>query len=543
MSYIPAIYGKVDLNNSSTTPLLANATFTGATTDVTNYISININITVDQSSSINGLTAQFSTNGTNWTTISTKSIIVLVGGTSMDYNLQLDVINRYFRVVYVNGATNQGVFRLQTVLNAQSVTSSLSATTKGLDLHQVPLTCTSEGFLDVNIASGLTAFGDSRVVQLDPLIQFNFCYGLNTNIVNTATATGGTVTSTNQLAVATTTTTSGSSASFSSKKFFRYREGMGGLARFTALFSAGKANNNQIAGCGDTDNGYFFGYNGTSFGILYRRNLVDTWIPQTSWNRDTMLGTGGSTNASNYLLDPTKGNIFQISFGYLGFANILFYIFNPYTSSYTLVHVYLYAGLNTVPIVTNPNMSLFWNSINSGTTASSTAISAGSGALFIDGKNINEGSIYGRSNFKVNPGTASLNIITLRNNTTINGVTNRSQISISSISFSTIDTTASNNAAVMILNLVLNPTVGGTPAYTNIDATNSLAAFDVAGTTVTGGTIVRSFSACYTSSITINFKDNEIILFPSDRLTFASTLSASTTNTRANVSVNWIEYT
>lgn len=542
MSYIPALYGKIDTNNSTSTPLTANSVFTGTSTDILNYASGVINLTTDRDSAVNGFAYQYSSDNTNWDIIKANSITISNPGTAFDFTFPLAIKARYFRIVYTNGPTTQGVFRLQILFNSQGSSQNLFGVIDGIGNEQKSLMCSYDGNLNVNIANGLSAFGDLRTTELTPLIQFDFVYGLNTNFVTSAVATGGTATATNQMAVMTTTSASGSSSSVSSNKYFKYRDGMGGLARLTAIFNTGVANNIQIAGCGDDTDGYFFGYNGASFGVLYRRNAVNTWISQANWNGDTMLGTGGNSNPSKYLLVPTNGNIFQISIGYLGFANPKFFIYNPYTSSFVLVHTHIYAGLNTVPLVINPSLTLWWKTSNSA-ASTATTLRAGSGGMFIDGTPQELGPKYGRTSTIINPGVASRNIISLRNNTTINGITNKSQIKVTQICFSATDTTAANLANTIIINFVIGATVGGTPVFTNINATNSIAAFDVAGTTVTGGTIVQSYSSCFGSSFVVDLSSYNILLYPGNILTLASTMSASAGTTKVNVSINWSENT
>jgi hypothetical protein len=56
-----------------------------------------------------------------------------------------------------------------------------------------------------------------------------------------------------------------------SRETVKYCTGTGLLGRFTAIFDTGVANNEQIFGVGNSSDGFFFGYNGTSFGVLQRK--------------------------------------------------------------------------------------------------------------------------------------------------------------------------------------------------------------------------------------------------------------------------------
>jgi hypothetical protein len=501
-------------------------------------------LTTDQSSATNGLQVQFSIDDVNWDSVKAYTVNVPTAGSSYTVQFSENSPCKFYRLVYTNGGTSQGVFRVQVLLNAQTETKTfIQGQMNGNIGSNKQVSVTTDGYLNVNLANPTSAFSDVRVTEPTAVWQFDFVYGLNTNYVITSTASGGTTTSSNQLGICTTTTTSGSSAIIQSKKYFKYRDGQGGLVRFTAIFTAGIANCNQITGVGDTTDGYFFGYNGTSFGILYRKNAVDTWTNQSSWNNDTLLGSDAVSNPSGMKLDQTKGNVYQICFSYLGFGNILFYVYDQRNSVFNRVHTLSFANLNTTPLVTNPAVSLWWQRINTGTAASGGTLSSASGSLFVEGNIQRLGAIYGRTSQKTLTNTTETNLITLRNNTTINSITNKSSIILSKISFGAVDNSTLNNNNTVKLDIILNTTLGGTPSYTNVDTTNSIAAFDVAGTTITGGTIIQSFSSPFNSGFQIDFIDQDVSIYPGDTLTFALTLSGTGGTTDTNVSVNWIENT
>jgi len=101
----------VSTNNSSTTPLAEDAIFTGTSDDLLNYASINVNIFADQNSATNGISLQWSSNGTNWDHI---ELFTYIASTSRQFTLAPRA--KFFRIVYTNGAIAQSTFRLQTIL-------------------------------------------------------------------------------------------------------------------------------------------------------------------------------------------------------------------------------------------------------------------------------------------------------------------------------------------------------------------------------------------------------------------------------------------
>jgi hypothetical protein len=102
--------GAVSTVNSSTANLANGAVFTGTSEDVSGYSSVAVNVFADQSSAANGLSLQWSSNGTNWDIVNTYTVILNVGQTVL-----LPPRAQFFRVVYTNGGVTQTNFRLQTV--------------------------------------------------------------------------------------------------------------------------------------------------------------------------------------------------------------------------------------------------------------------------------------------------------------------------------------------------------------------------------------------------------------------------------------------
>ncbi len=517
-----------DLNNSSTSVLGSNATFTGTGTVVNKYESIVVTVFADVASSTSsGLLLQFSTNNTDW--ITQSSTAVAANATIIK---NAPISGTYFRVTYTNGSSIQTTFRLQTTLQVASSTSTLHGQPDS-NGNLVAVRCSQNGNLHTQIRDPLSAFGELSTINPVPVIQVNFVYNNNTNLVTTTTASGGTATNASQLLVLTSGTTNGGSAICKSVHILPYRSGQGALARFTASFTTGVANTTQIAGIGNAVNGFFFGYNGTQFGILHRNNSVDTWIAQTSWNQDLMTGGAALSNPSGQLLDPTKGNVFQVKYQYLGFGAISFYIENSNTGLFQVVHIIKYSNLNTATNLQNPSLTLYWQALcTSGGV--SVVVKAGSGAAFIEGIQKFLGPRYGLDNNKASITTLT-NIITLKNVATFNSITNFSQIRIRNVSVSCAN---GGTAAVTNLQVILNTTLGGTPSYTSVDATNSITQSDVAGTTITGGIIKFNSAISSTTNAFFDVTDLDLYLNPGDTLTFAAKASSATT---ISVAVTWVE--
>lgn len=114
-------------------------------------------------------------------------------------------------------------------------------------------------------------FGDQMVAQLKQISAIKAVYGIRDD-VDAFTATGGSATATSSEFLCQTGTSVGGYGVIWSHKPVVYVPGFGCEARITARFTAGVANSLQFAGLFSSIDGMVFGYNGTSFGLMHRRN-------------------------------------------------------------------------------------------------------------------------------------------------------------------------------------------------------------------------------------------------------------------------------
>lgn len=371
------------------------------------------------------------------------------------------------------------------------------------------------------------AFGNLAVTTVSPRMQLQFPYTINSDITITSVTGSGTVSHSVPFAVLSTTATTSSSARLSSKDNLHYRSGQGGLCLFTAIYTAGVANSVQEVGLGDDVHGFFFGYNGTSFGINRRRNSVDNYIPQTTWNKDKMDGTG----SSGVTLDPTKGSVYKIQYQWLGFGAINFYIESQYTGQFVLVHQIAYSNLSTETSVINPSSPLTGKVLNT-TNNTNIVIKISSMAAFVEGT-VNDLGIINAINSRKTGVTTEINVLTIKNNATFGGITNRKFVTPNYLSISN----TSNSDA--LFRIVLNATIGGAPSFTDISTTNSVMSYDVAGTTVADGRLVGAFYINSNTQIQLNLENDNLSLNNSDRLTISATSLGSAII--AATAINWTE--
>ncbi len=178
--------------------------------------------------------------------------------------------------------------------------------------NTVAVPVTPEGHLEVAIHGPLNPFGSVHTEHLTPIFQTDPVYGLNAQEVTATTGLGydpgptpgsntGSVSAANNLFTCSTGTTAYSFGSMQSRKRLRYRAGQGVVGRFTALWGTPAASSVVVAGFGTSESGYYFGYNGTSFGVLQSTGGVRAILTLTI----TAAATGGTSTFRLNGLDYT----------------------------------------------------------------------------------------------------------------------------------------------------------------------------------------------------------------------------------------------
>jgi hypothetical protein len=98
-------------------------------------------------------------------------------------------------------------------------------------------------------------------------------------------------------------------------------------------------------------------------------------ILKANWNKDTASW-----------LDPTDPNVYMIKLSYLGFGPFRFFIINPTTSEFVLVHEEINAGSGkTKPSIGKRALKVGWVAASAGSTTNLT-VEGGSASSFIDGE-------------------------------------------------------------------------------------------------------------------------------------------------------------
>jgi len=551
MTYIPAVTANVSAVNSTSTALGSGQTFTGTAEDVSQYASLSVAIRITPSSATGNLFVQFS-NTASFPFVMSNTVTPVTSTISDGFTLDVITAAQFFRIVYVNDAVAQTSMAIQSIYHpqariAQSTTRFAQIPTDHTDMLNTrsiiwgktiggniyePVASNGENSLVTTIADPRAAFGEVSVAENTPTCQLDFVYGINSGLTSNAVSNNATVTAASGMAILTTGAQVNSVATLVTKDYVKYRPGQGSMSRFTALFTTGVAGSTQIAGTfGNGTDGIGFGYNGTSFGALYRHNGTDTWIPQSTWNFDTMLGG----TPSGKILDPTKLNVFQIKFQYLGGGNIFYYILNDLSGRWVLVHMVENAGNLTAPNLRNPSMPVYFEARNT-TNTSAIVMKTASVGQFLEGSRVLLGPKGAIDNYNLSIGATTLtSIFALRNATSYNGINNLAITHLRQVSMSANDTGATKGC--VNLRIIKNPSTSfasftpfnGTTADggVTITAGQSVVSSNVAAQTISGGQVIYTATVNIGGSTTIDVTPFNISVYPGDVVVFAAYSTAS----------------
>lgn len=275
-------------------------------------------------------------------------------------------------------------------------------------------------------------------------------------------------------------------------RWFNYQPGKSSEIIMTGVWGAAGTGITKRIGQFETNNGLFFEQTSTGMGVVVRTKtsgaVVDTRVPQASWNLDTLDGNG----PSGINLDYTKTQIMFIDYEWLGVGRVRFGWFVNGTPYYC--HQVLNTNVLSLVYMSMPNLPLRYELRNDGTGAANslthicaTVISEGGFAETGIVRGINRGVTA----LVTNNDTAIYPVIAIRLNSSYLHAT----IKISNLSVVCTSTSAYN------WYLILNPTVVGTALSFSV-VTNSAVDADVSRlntTTLTGGTILSSGTSFQTN--------------------------------------------
>lgn len=485
----------------------------------------------------------------------------------------------------------------------------------------------------VYVSGPASTFGEILVSQFDPVAQGDFVYNVNDQVFTNTQFAGGSLTTSDGMAVLSSGTDPSGSAVVQLRRGLKYKSGQGSLMRGTAVFDTPDAGNAQFLGLGNAECGYFIGYFGTNFGILhsedgsreiralsvttgattgnvtvtldgdsvvvpvtggsdttqtaYQLSLGDytqvgnggwlagvvgntvyflsarsgpasgaysvagssivgtfsqvkageaqtnTFIPSGSFNIDKLDGTG----PSEMVLDPFRGNVYQIGFQYLGFGNAKFYVEDPNSGSPFLFHEIKNVNSRTTPVLKNPNVSVLATSANIGGTTS-VDLKTASLAAFTEGKIRKLDPKFSHSvSFSGVNESAYVPLLLLKANRVYQGISSFGEFDLLKIG-------ASNevNNKTLSIALFLDVAVTGDVNFQHVDEENSIVSY--AQVNPTTQTLVNPTSPIFetlvgsASSKTLDISDLDFVFGAGQTIVVAIKTTAALTG---QVVINWFE--
>ena len=315
---------------------------------------------------------------------------------------------------------------------------------------------------------------------------------------------------------------------------YPYKPGQGIESKFTGYFiqspkaAFGNKPVTELVGIGNYNSatnkprdGYYFGYvlDSQEFGIVYYNDGSRTFYPRSGWNVDRADGTGNLP-----VIDFSKMQVYEITFQYLGFGAVRFYIENPSTGLPQLVHI-----INRVNSVISPsNLSnpslglLMFIEVESGSvpTALTNEIGMSSFTYTLQGEPIKPNERISLSGTK-NTVSAEYPVLSIRCDTTFYSIQNYLPIDIDFMSVSCDGT--KNTTIKLYRNCTLSGSVWSSPLPNSIPVSR-----DSTGTISLYGTELLAFTLDKAGKQMIDLDSIHMHLNPGDILTITAQSGANT---------------
>jgi hypothetical protein len=369
-----------------------------------------------------------------------------------------------------------------------------------------------------------TLYGMQQIDNRIDNISIQFQYGIPPT-TTAYTQGGGTATTSNSVLTLSTAASSSSIAQLQTNNTIVAQAGHEAYAYFTVAFTGSfTATSSQLIGPFDYQNGFAVGFDGSTFGIMYRSNTTNIFIPQSSFNGDKLDGTG----TSGFTYNPAFLNVFRISYGLAGAS---FQIMNSKAQLITF-HTLNFVNISSNPAVLQPYLPITARVENlTGTSILSMQTVSWNGGI-IGMPNTSSYRYYQQFLTGATIGASPTFLLAIRNKTTFNNQPNRIQVKIMALGGGVTDGIITN---FCIMNFIKNGTLTGT-SFSDADSGNSVVEVSTSGSYSSGGTVVwQRPSNSSANAGGYQLFPNEtfnIILLPGE------TLTAVGSNSTAAVTVN-----
>lgn len=237
---------------------------------------------------------------------------------------------------------------------------------------------------------------------------------------------------------------------------------------------------------------------------------TDDWYYQADgdWN--------GGADTSIY--DWTKGNVFQIRLQYLGFGAISFYVEDPETGNFQLVHRIKWANAKDDTSFSDPAFRVGWSSSNVSGSTTNVTVQGASVAAFIDGDIKNTRQAYTVQN-TITASTTETPVFTLKSGSQFSESLNTI---VTQLGFGRAINESSKSVTIKI---VKNATLTGDD-YSYQDDGYSPILVDSSATSYTNGQVLEQFPIGPNTEAPFSLSDANITLTAGETITFTAELAS-----------------
>lgn len=263
---------------------------------------------------------------------------------------------------------------------------------------------------------------------------------------------------------------------------------------------------------------------------------TENWTYQTDFNEDKLDGTG----PSGMVLDPTKLNVYQIDFRWLGAGEIKYAIEKDSDGEMIYFHHEYYTNNNTTPHLDNPSLRIGYVAADlSGSGGTNVVVEGSSMMGAIEGlisTSVYPKSVRGERTTNLGAGNYG-HLVTLKNNLVCENKVNTREVIIKSL---TAGASAASSAPCTIL-LYLEPTYADVLQFTDPVSTYSCINYSSTETTINAGSTDPIFAFDITSNApeTIDLSDLRLVLVPNQQVSVA--IISTGLLSRADASLTFIE--
>ena len=244
------------------------------------------------------------------------------------------------------------------------------------------------------------------------------------------------------------------------------------------------------------------------------------FVAQADWNGESIAS-----------LDPSKGNVYEIQYQYLGFGNIFFHVEDPTTGIFKKVHTIRYSNKYTTPSLINPSLRTGLYCVSLGSTTDLIVRTASFGA-FVQGQKQNTRNPRAYENTQ-SVSTSFTNILTIRNRRTYNYLNNQVEIEPRLL---TISSESTKNVEIEVRSAVNTGAEHNFTAFGN----NLVTDVDTSSVEVTAGILLAAFTLSGGDSASIDLMSLDIRLPPSLNLVIQGRVTSGSSSS-VSASLVWYE--